>query len=60
MELLQANPEAPRALYTDAESDSKNVILAIAVRHLAVTEMAIPREKYNPLKLKTVLDGEVH
>jgi len=42
LELLQANPDVPRALYTDTESDLNNVILAIAVRHVAVTEMTVP------------------
>jgi len=60
LELLQANPDVPRALYTDTESDPNNVILAIAVRHVAVTEMTVPRVKYDPWKLITILDGEVH
>ncbi len=58
--ILQANPDVPRALYTDTESDAKNIILAIAVRHVAVTEMTIPREKYDPWRLITVLDKEIH
>jgi len=60
MALLQANPDVPRAVYADTDSDPLNVILAIAVRHVAVTEMTIPREKYDPWRLMTVLDGEVH
>ncbi len=60
MDLLQANPDAPRAVYADTDSNPLKVILAIAVRHVAVTEMAIPRDKYDPWKIMTVLDGVVH
>ncbi len=60
MALLQENPDSPRAIYADTDSDPLNVILVIAVRHVAVTEMEIPREKYDPWRLITILDKEIH
>ncbi len=57
MELLQASPESLRAVYIDSDSDPKNIILAIAVRHVAVAEMTVPRVKYDPWKMITILDG---
>jgi len=60
MEMLIASPGSMRAVYTDIDSDPLNVILAIAVRNGAVAEMLIPRSKYDPFKLMSVLDGEVH
>jgi len=60
MEMLIASPGSMRAVYTDAFSNPNNVILAIAVRNGAVAEMLIPRSKYDPFKLMSVLDGEVH
>jgi len=60
MEMLIASPGSLRAVYTDAFSNPNNVILAIAVRNGVVAEMLIPRSKYYPFKLMSVLDGEVH
>jgi len=60
MELLQASPESLRAIFIDEESDPNNVILAIAVRHVSVSEMTVPRVKYDPWKLITILDKGVH
>jgi len=60
MELLQASPESPRAVYIDSDSDPKNIVLAIAVRHVAVAEMTVPRVKYDPWKMINILGGEVH
>jgi len=60
MALLQENPDVPRVVYADTDSDPLNVILAIAVRHVAVTEMTIPRDKYDSWRLMAVLDEEVH
>jgi len=58
--MLEANPNSRRVVHTDTQNDKNSVILTIAVRNIAVTEMAIPREKYNPWKLMTVLDEAVH
>ena len=58
--MLIASPGSLRAVYTDSDSDPKNIILAIAVRNVAVTEMTVPREKYDPFKMLDILDGEVH
>jgi len=60
IELLQATPESLRAVFIDEESDPNNVILAIAVRHVAVAEMVISKSKYDPWQLMSVLDAEVH
>jgi len=60
MELLQASPESLRAVHIDADSDPKNIILAIGLRYVAVAEMAIPREKYTPWKMMNILNTEVH
>ncbi len=60
MEMLIASPGSMRAVYTDTFSDPNNVILAIAVRNGAVAEMLIPRSQYDPFKLMSALDGEVH
>jgi len=60
MGLLQASPESLRAAHIDADSDPKNIILTIGLRHVAVAEMAIPREKYTPWKMMNILNTEVH
>jgi hypothetical protein len=60
MALLQENPDAPRAIYADTDSDPLNVVLVTAVRHVAVSEMTVPRVKYDPWRLITILDKEIH
>ena len=60
--MLEAAPENQRAIYTDAESDPNNVILTIAVRHIAIAEMLIPKAKYDPFLLLSLVDnaGGIH
>ena len=60
MELLRANPEVPRAVYTDTQSDPNNVILTIAIRRVCVCEMLIDKSKYNPWEIMTVFGKELH
>ena len=49
--MLEAAPDTKRAIYADTDSDPHNVILAIAVRHIATCEMLIPKAKYDPWRL---------
>jgi len=58
--MLAENPDALRAVHTDTQSDKNGVILTIAVRNIAVAEMVIPRNQYDPWRLMAVLDGAVH
>ncbi len=61
--MLEANPNKQRAVYADTESDQDNVILTIAVRHLAIYEMLIPKEKYDPFRLLALIEqhgGSIH
>lgn len=53
--LLEETPAIQRAYYTDAESDPDNVILAIAIRHVATLEMLIDRARYDPFKLMQLI-----
>ena len=54
--MLGANPDMRRAIYTDTESDPHNVIMVIAVRHVATFEMLIDKVKYAPWRLLEVVD----
>lgn len=56
--LLEETPDSQRAFYTDTESDPDNIILAIAIRHVATLEMLIPRAKYDPWRLLTLIHGQ--
>jgi len=61
--MLEENSNKQRAVYADTESDQDNVILAIAVRHLATYEMLIPKEKYDPFRLLALIEqhgGSIH
>jgi len=55
--ILEVTSENQRAIYTDTESDPDNVILTIAVRHIAITEMLIPKAKYDPFLLLSLVDN---
>jgi len=61
--MLEANPDKQRAVYADTESDQDNVILTIAVRHLATCEMLIPKDRYDPFRLLELIEqhgGSIH
>ncbi len=60
MEMLIASPESMRAVHIDSDSDPKNIILAIAVRNVAISEMVVSRSQWDPFKMLNILDGEVH
>ena len=55
--MLEVASENQRAIYTDTESDPDNVILTIAVRHIAIAEMLIPKAKYDPFLLLSLVDN---
>ena len=55
--MLAENPNKQRAVYADTESDQGNVILAIAVRNLSTYEMLIPKAKYDPFLLLSLVDN---
>lgn len=58
--ILAENPNTPRAIITDVESDPDNVILTIAIRDQYSFEMAIPRDKYDPFViLELISEGVV-
>lgn len=54
--MLEAAPGTQRAIYTDTDSDPHNVILAIAVRHVATCEMLISKAKYDPWQLLELIE----
>lgn len=54
--ILQATPNTQRAIYTDIDSDPRNVILTVAVRNLATCEMLIPKSKYDPWRLLELIE----
>lgn len=54
--MLEAAPDTQRAVYVDDASDSHNVILAIAVRHVATCEMLIPKAKYDAFRLLELIE----
>lgn len=55
--MLEAAPGTQRAIYTDTDSDPRNVILAIAVRACRQTcEMLIPKSKYDPWRLLELIE----
>ena len=55
--MLEAAPEINRAIYPDTESDKENVILAIAVRHVATFEMLVPKASYDPWQLMQLMNS---
>ena len=60
MEMLIASPGSMRAVHIDSDSDPKNIILAIAVRNIAVAEMEIPRDRYSSWGMMNILNTELH
>lgn len=60
--MLETAPDTQRAIHTDTESNPDNIILTVAVRHVATYEMLIPRGKYNPWGLLALVEnmGALH
>lgn len=56
LELLEAAPENQRAILTDIHSDPDQVILTIAVRHVAVAEMMVPKSRYDPFLILELVE----
>ncbi|MBI2778375.1 MAG: hypothetical protein HYX62_01095 [Gammaproteobacteria bacterium] len=56
--LLEETPDIQRAFYADTDSDPHNVILAIAIRHVATLEMLIDKAKYDPWRLLALIHGQ--
>lgn len=54
--MLAAAPDTQRAIYPDTTSDPNNVIVAVAIRHLATCEMAIPKATYDPWRLLELIE----
>jgi hypothetical protein len=54
--MLDAAPDTQRAIYADTDSDPHNVILAIAVRHIATCDMLILKEKYDAFRLLELIE----
>ena len=61
--MLAANPDKRYALVTDTEADPEAVLLTLAIRGRASCELRIPRDKYDPFLLLTIIErhgGTVH
>ena len=56
LEMLDASPKLKRTYHTDTDSDPDNVILAVAIRHVATCEMLIPKANYAPWQLLALVD----
>lgn len=60
LRMLSENPDTKRAIITDLDSDSDNVILTIAIRDVATSEMLIPKYKYDGLVLLELIHNLDH
>jgi hypothetical protein len=56
LDMLESAPYSPRAVCVDTDSDPNFAILAVAIRHLATFEMAIPKATYNPWQLLEMIE----
>ena len=54
--MLDTDPAIKRAIHADTDSDPDNVILAIAIRHVATCEMLVPKAKYDAWQLFALVD----
>jgi hypothetical protein len=54
--MLEAAPGTMRAVYPDTDSDPHNVILTVAVRHVATCEMLIDKATYDPWRLLELVE----
>lgn len=61
--MLAERPGIRYAVITDTVADSEAVLLTLAIRGRATCELRIPREKYDPFLLLTLIErhgGTVH
>jgi hypothetical protein len=54
--MQESTPGSPRSIYVDTDSDPDFVILAVAIRHLATFEMAIPKVTFNSWQLLEMIE----
>ncbi len=54
--MLTENPDSQRAIITDLNNDSGNVILTIAIRDQYTFEMQIPKDKYDAFTLLEMIN----
>lgn len=63
LSMLAENRGITYAALTDCESDPDAVLLTLAIRERATCELRIPRDKYDPFLLMTLIErhcGTVH
>ncbi|MBS0498171.1 MAG: hypothetical protein JSR51_11060 [Proteobacteria bacterium] len=60
LQILSVNPRTKRAIITDLDSDPYSVILTIAIRGVAISEMFIPKCKYDGLALLELIHDLDH
>ena len=61
--MLAENPTARYAVLTDTQADPGAVLLTLAIRGRATCELRVPRDKYDPFLLLTLIEhhgGTVH
>ena len=56
--MLDVAPDTQRAIYTDTVSEPHNVIVAVAMRHIATCEMVIPKAKYDAWRLLVLIERQ--
>lgn len=56
--MLAEIPEIQKAFLTDTEGDPDNVILTTAIRDVAIFEMQIPKDKYDPFTFLEMINKE--
>jgi hypothetical protein len=54
--MLAERPGIRYAVLTDTEADPEAVILVLAIRGVATSELRIPREKYDPFLLLELIE----
>lgn len=58
LEILYADPNAKHVVTADTESEENDVILVIAIRGIAVFEMKISKDKYDPFKIMELVQND--
>lgn len=60
--MLAIDSSLKRAVYADADSDPDNVIITVAVRHVATCELLVLKANYDPWQLLALIDrtGDEH
>ncbi|MXS83691.1 hypothetical protein [Nitrosomonas oligotropha] len=56
LKMLEDRPEIQRAFVTDTETDSKYVIVTIAIRGQYSFDMQIPKDRYDPFLLLEIIE----